>query len=166
MAACTVVSNGEACSQTAWVQILAARPASCLTRTVALPLCALVSSTVKWNKIPSPPPLGVGLMREYKKNVKADEKVCLFNSIFLICPWDFPGGPGVKNLPCDAGDAGAMQETQVRCLAGKLRSHVPQQLSPQATTREPARHNGRHRVMQCRSHVPHLRPDSQIDRYF
>ena len=69
----------------------------------------------------------MGLMREYKKNVKADEKVCLFNSIFLICPWDFPGGPVVKNPPCDAGDTGSMpgRETKI----------------PRTPTAEPTRHN-------------------------
>ena len=32
---------------------------------------------------------------------------------------DFPGGPVVKNLPYNAGDAGS-------CLLLKLRSHMPQ----------------------------------------
>ena len=42
----------------------------------------------------------------------------------------FPGGPVVKNLPCNAGDAGSIpgQRTKIPHAAG--------QLSPQATTTE------------------------------
>ena len=130
-----MVSNGEACSQTAWVQILATQPTSCLTRTVALPLCALVSSTVKWNKVPSlppPPPSDccVDLMREYKKNVSSlplqqtnKEHVRYFSYLSM----DFPGGPVVKNLLCDAGDAGSMPGGETKI--------------PRATRAEPKHHN-------------------------
>ena len=48
--------------------------------------------------------------------------------------WDFPGGPLVKNLPCNPGDMG---------LIPGLGTKIPQaveQFSPQATT-EPACHN-------------------------
>ena len=52
---------------------------------------------------------------------------------------DFPGGPVLKNLSCNAGDTGSI-------LVGELRSHVPQsnsahgpQLeSPSAATKDPA----------------------------
>ena len=44
--------------------------------------------------------------------------------------WDFPGGPVVKNLPYNAGDAGFIpgQGTKI--------PHVAGQLSPHATTTE------------------------------
>ena len=46
--------------------------------------------------------------------------------------WDFPGGPVVKNPPSSAGNAGLIpgQGTKIPHAAG--------QLSPCATTREPA----------------------------
>ena len=44
---------------------------------------------------------------------------------------DFPGGAVVKNLPANAGDMGSSP--------GPGRSHMPtEQLSPRATTTEPA----------------------------
>ena len=48
---------------------------------------------------------------------------------------DFPGGPVVKNLPSNAGDMGLIpgQGTKI--------PHATGQLSPRATTTEPARHN-------------------------
>ena len=48
---------------------------------------------------------------------------------------DFPGGSVVKNLPCNAGDAGSIpgQGTKIPRAVG--------QLSPSATTTEPSRHN-------------------------
>ena len=47
-------------------------------------------------------------------------------------PRDFPGGPVVKNLPSNAGDAGSIhgQGTKIPHAAG--------QLSPHTTTTEPA----------------------------
>ena len=30
--------------------------------------------------------------------------------------WDFPGGPGAKNLPCNAGDAGLIPGWELRSL--------------------------------------------------
>ena len=27
-----------------------------------------------------------------------------------LAPWDFPGGPEVKNLPCNAGDSGSIRD--------------------------------------------------------
>ena len=49
-----------------------------------------------------------------------------------MTPGDFPGGPIVKNLPCNAGDVGSVpgQGTKIPLAPG--------QLSPQATTREKA----------------------------
>ena len=49
--------------------------------------------------------------------------------------WDFPGGPVVKNLPYNAGDAGSIpgQGTKI--------SHAAGQLSPSTTTTELTRLN-------------------------
>ena len=68
--------------------------------------------------------------------------------------WDSPGGPLVKNLPCNARDAGSIpgQGTKI--------SHAMEQLNLRATTREPVHHNKRSRVTQQRSHVLQLRPDA------
>ena len=60
----------------------------------------------------------------------------------------FPGGPVVKNLPSDAGDAGSIPGR------GTKIPHVARQLSLRATTREKP---------MCRneiSRVPQLRPDA------
>ena len=50
-----------------------------------------------------------------------------------------PGGPVVKNLPCNAGDGGSIpgRETKI--------PHAEEQLSlcPRATTKESVRHNRR-----------------------
>ena len=46
-------------------------------------------------------------------------------------PWDFPGGPVVKNLPCNAGDAGSIPDR------GTKIPHAVGQLSPCATNSEP-----------------------------
>ena len=43
-----------------------------------------------------------------------------------------PGGPEVKNLPCNAGNADSIPD------AGTKIPHASGQLSPCATTREPA----------------------------
>ena len=48
-------------------------------------------------------------------------------------PWDFPGGAVVKHLAATAGD--------MRSSPGPGRSHIAEQLSPCATTTEPASHN-------------------------
>ena len=45
--------------------------------------------------------------------------------------WDFPGGAVVKNLPANAGDTG------FEPWSGKI-PHATEQLSPSATTTEPA----------------------------
>ena len=54
---------------------------------------------------------------------------------------DFPGGPVIKNPPSNAGDAGSIPgwETKIPHGAG--------QLSPRATTREPACPNYRAHVL-------------------
>ena len=74
--------------------------------------------------------------------------------------WDFSGGPVVKNLSCNAGDAGSIpgQETKIPHAAGQLNScaatteptcsgaHAPQLESPRATTTETTEptHSGVH----------------------
>ena len=52
-------------------------------------------------------------------------------------PWDFPGGPVVKNLPSNAGNMGSIpgQGTKI--------SHAGGQLSPRAATTEPAHSRAR-----------------------
>ena len=54
--------------------------------------------------------------------------VSLFRTEFR----DFPGGPLVKNQPCNAGDAGAIPGR------GAKSPHAAGQLSPRATTTQPA----------------------------
>ena len=50
---------------------------------------------------------------------------------------DFPGGPVVKNLPCNAGDMGLISGRGTKIPnAGS-----PQLLSPCTTTKDPARGN-------------------------
>ena len=44
--------------------------------------------------------------------------------------WDFPGGPVVKNPPCNAGDVGSITGR------GTKIPHVAGQLSPRTTTIE------------------------------
>ena len=63
--------------------------------------------------------------------------------------WDFPGGPGVKNPPSNAGDAGSIpgQGTKIPHAAG--------QLSPHATTTEP---------MCSRAHVAQLERSPRATR--
>ena len=48
---------------------------------------------------------------------------------------DFPGGPVVKNPPSNAGDVGSTPG------GGTKVPHAARQLSPRATTKEPACHN-------------------------
>ena len=45
---------------------------------------------------------------------------------------DFPGGPVVKNLPCNPGDSGSIPGQETKIL------HAKEQLSPCATITEPA----------------------------
>ena len=39
--------------------------------------------------------------------------------------WNFPGGPVVRNLPCNAGDIGSIpgQETKIPHAVDQLRPH-------------------------------------------
>ena len=55
------------------------------------------------------------------------------NSFFSLnlTPWDFLGGPVVKNLPCNARDAGSTPGRGTKIL------HAVEQLSPDAATFEP-----------------------------
>ena len=62
--------------------------------------------------------------------------------------WDFPGGPGVKNLPCNAGLIPGW-ELRSPCASGQLNLLV--------TTRE------KPRVLQ-QSHMLQLRPDGAIHK--
>ena len=48
---------------------------------------------------------------------------------------NFPGGPVVKNLPCNAGYTGSIPSQ------GTKTPHARKQLSSQATTTEPIYHN-------------------------
>ena len=60
-------------------------------------------------------------------------------------PRDFPGGPVVKNLPCNADDMSSIPEQ------GTKTSHAEKQLSPCDTTRESVCCNERPWRMQWRS---------------
>ena len=62
-----------------------------------------------------------------------------WNSMFWFKkPWkDFPGGPVVKNLPCNAGDLGSIPGRETKIL------HAKEQLSFCAKIPEPA-HSGAH----------------------
>ena len=59
----------------------------------------------------------------------------LFKTSLRRQPWGFPGGPVVKNSPCNAGDMGLIPglETKIPCatellsLHTQLEVHVPQQ---------------------------------------
>ena len=59
-----------------------------------------------------------------------------------IHPGEFPGGPVVKNPPCNAGDTGSILGWGTKIL------HATEQLSPRAASTEPWRHNWRFRVLQ------------------
>ena len=55
------------------------------------------------------------------------------------CLWDFPGGPVVKNSPCNTGDVGSVPDW------GTTIPPAMEQLNPDHTWRD---------------HVPQLRPDT------
>ena len=57
------------------------------------------------------------------------------NRVFKEVKRDFPGGPVVKNPPFEAGNAGLIPAW------GTKIPHAAGQLSPSATTTEPASHN-------------------------
>ena len=62
-------------------------------------------------------------------------------------PSDFPGGPVVKNSPCNAGDSGLIPGW------GTKVPHASEKLSPRATARESV-------SLSERSRVPTQRPDT------
>ena len=47
-------------------------------------------------------------------------RICECRKLFV--PWDFPGDPVVKNLPCNAGDSGLIPglEIEIPHAAGQL----------------------------------------------
>ena len=83
---------------------------------------------------------------------KERESQCLFFFLEDTNPWDFPGGPGVKNLPSNAGDTGSIhgQGTKI--------PYAVEQLSPDTTATEPVC-SGAH-MPQQRSCVLQLRLNS------
>ena len=69
-------------------------------------------------------------------------------------PWDFPGSPVVKNLPCNAGNVG---------LAPGQGSKIPyamNQLSLSITTTEFECYSEWRWMIQWISHMVQLRPDA------
>ena len=72
-------------------------------------------------------------------------------------PWDFPGGPVVKNLPSNAGDVGSIpgQGTKI--------PHAIGQLSPRAATTDPA-HSGARLPQQKTLHATTKTRCSQINK--
>ena len=78
-------------------------------------------------------------------------------------PWDFPGGPEVKNLPCNAGDAGSIPDR------GTKVPHAVGQLSPRATNSEPMHLNQRASEPRgaeptgCGAHEPQLERSLQAE---
>ena len=67
---------------------------------------------------------------------------------------DFPDGPVAKNPPCNAADSGFILGQGIKIRQAK------QQLSPWASTRESMRHSEKSHMMQGRSQVLQLRPDT------
>ena len=59
--------------------------------------------------------------------------------MFIKISWDFPGGPGVENLPANAEDAGSIP------IWGSKIPHATGQLSPHTATTDP---------MCSRTHAP------------
>ena len=59
-----------------------------------------------------------------------EKKITVVCGESRVRPRDFPGGPVVKNAPCNAGDMGSIpgQGTKI--------PHAERQLSPGSTTRE------------------------------
>ena len=69
---------------------------------------------------------------------------------------DFPGGPGVKKLPSNAGDTGSIPGWESRI------PHAPGQLRPRAATRGKSVHNKDSHVC-CNSDL--TQPDKQIFKF-
>ena len=55
--------------------------------------------------------------------------------MFEVPHRDSPGGPVVKNPPCNAGDMGSIAGWEPKI------PYAVKQLSPRATTTDPVRHN-------------------------
>ena len=55
---------------------------------------------------------------------------------YKIGSWDFPGGAVVKNLPANSGDTGSSPGPGRSHVPQRDKTHVPQLLSPRATTTE------------------------------
>ena len=76
--------------------------------------------------------------------------------------WDFPGGPVVKNLSCNAGDSGSIPGRGTEVL------HARGQLSPHTATTEPARFTIRHTTTRekpaCRNERKILRAATKTRR--
>ena len=119
------------------------------------------------------------VMRETENSQKAAflvpgvvflEKQCVWE--VKAKPWNFPGGPGVKNLPFHAGDSGLIsgQGTKI--------PHAEEQLNPCTKTTEPTCSGARmphQREDLChsedptlwneRSYVPQARPNAVKSKY-
>ena len=93
----------------------------------------------------------IGLKTGYSasqiKNAGASS-LCKKVELFKGSGRDFPGGPVVKNLPCNAGDVCSLpgQGTKI--------SHAMEQLGLHATAGESVCHSERSRAMPGRSHRP------------
>ena len=64
----------------------------------------------------------------------------VLEQVKAICARDYPGGPVVKNPPCNAGDLGS-----IRGWGTKI-PHATEQLSLHVATRESTHHNERSRM--------------------
>jgi len=69
-------------------------------------------------------------------------------------PWDFPSGPAVKNLPCNAGYASSIPHPLTKI------PHAAGQLNPQTRTTEFVPCNERSCMTQKRYCMPQLRSDA------
>ena len=103
--------------------------------------------------------------------------VCVFKMQFAFGNWthillllkyvnkrDFPGGPVVKNLPCNAGDVGSIPGW------GTKIPRATEQLNLQAVTTEPMSHNwahepqleyARNKVLHDAKMIPHATTKTQ-----
>ena len=81
--------------------------------------------------------MGGRILRASRQDEKADYLESRDTEIVETNMGDFPGGPVVKNPPSNAGDAGSIPGW------GTEIPHTTGQLSPRATTTEPA-HSGTH----------------------
>ena len=68
---------------------------------------------------------------------------------------DFPGGPVVRNLPCNARDRGLIPGQGTKIL------HAVEQLNLRATSRKPVHGNQRSNITKQKSCGLQLRPDAE-----